>query len=192
MAVPWASMHTNSRYAQMYKFMMCSWKSIHVHGVSYRSNKWRLCKLQSNHITGILDLFSDLTLSFCRSSSLRSQIKLLHVTSINMKHNRHLLPVGVLFYTTAPYWSCFLPSCKMLREEAKYKCVLGFRKHEMVSAERDTEEHSAALSCDLQSVAVNLFNPPHFLRSHLWRSSPCEVSHQHWQFQEEPFRSNAS
>lgn len=163
MAAPWASMRANSGYAQMYQFMMRGWKKAPTctESRTARTYKWRFCKLQSDHITGVLDLFSDLTLWLCRSSSLRSQITLLHVTSISMKHNRHLLPVSALFYTTIRllYWSHehFLPSRKMLRGEAKYKCVLGFRKHEMVSAERDTEERSAVLPCDLQPLRPATF-----------------------------------
>lgn len=38
------------------------------------------------------------------------------------------------------------PRCKMLRGQAKYKCVLAFKKHEMVSPE--AREPAAALRCD--------------------------------------------
>lgn len=72
-------------------------------------------------------------------------------------------------------WPC--PCCKMWRGQAKYKCVLGFKKHEMVSAEREAREHAVAV---LHSVSQGtpavmdgchpLQCPPHFLRSHRWRS----------------------
>lgn len=75
-------------------------------------------------------------------------------------------------------WPC--PCCKMWRGQAKYKRVLDFKKHEMVSAEREAREHAVAV---LHSVSQGtpavmdgcqpLRCPPRFLRSHRWRSHLC-------------------
>lgn len=71
-------------------------------------------------------------------------------------------------------WPC--PCCKMWGGQAKYKCVLDFKKHEMVSAQRKAREHAVAV---LPSVSQGIGRdgwlsaplvPPHFLGSHRWRS----------------------
>lgn len=53
-----------------------------------------------------------------------------------------------LFYTAASgfdfvsgsVWLC----CKMLKGQAKYNCVLDFKKHKLGSAERKAREHLSA------------------------------------------------
>lgn len=59
--------------------------------------------------------------------------------------------------------------CEMLKGQAKYNCVLDFRKHKLGSAERKAREHVSAPGP--WSMVVKCL--PCFLGSHRSRSGPC-------------------
>lgn len=70
----------------------------------------------------------------------------------------------------------------MLRGQAKYKCVLAFKKHEMVSPK--AREPAAALGCD-QWLSTPPLPAPISWGHAAGGQVSVEVSHQHSQFQKE-------